>query len=146
MLLPNPAAGVFRASRRIVPTTWCRGTGFIPLCLTDVKAPDSLRRSICKSIYEPARRGCRRAEHGRCGCPSALRGAEQERARPSAVPVSRVPSLPSLVTRCAQRVPAGTAGPSGHLLSSRDSRDHHGPKSNQQQQLCLRPRFLAVVI
>lgn len=25
-----------------MPTTWCRGTGFIPLCLTDVDAPDSL--------------------------------------------------------------------------------------------------------
>lgn len=100
---------------------------------------------ICKNIYRLAWRACLRAEHSSCECPSALERAKAE-AKHCAHVLGTLPAPCPLVTGCARHVPAGTAGTSGHLLSTRASRDHHGPKPHQQQQLYLRPKFLAVAI
>lgn len=152
--LTNPEVRFFRASRRICAHDVVQRYQFqspVPnwfQCPKSTQQQKSFRKIICKNIYRLAWRGGRRAELSSCECPSAL-GRARADARLSKHCVHVLGTIPapcSLVTGCARHVPAGTAGPSGHLLSTRASRDHHGPKPNQQQQLCLPPKFLAVVV
>lgn len=135
-----------------MPVMWCRGTHFHCLCVTDFNPQISHgNKEVLGKLYVKTQlvwMGCQRGQHSSCECPSALGRAKAEVSpyKHCAHILGTIPAPCSLVTGCALHAPAGTAGPSGHLLSTRASRDHLGPKLNQQQQLCLHPRFLAALV
>lgn len=98
------------------------------------------RRILCKDICKLARRGCHRAEHSSWECSPALGKQKQSLSKSCAHVLGTF--LPTCHWLC-------SACPRGHsraieVSSTRASRDHHCPKPNQQLQLCLHPRLLAV--